>query len=167
MVKAGINISRLWLPMMSSITLALGGCASLISPPVTPNNSMVFCRNVMSENPALVYQQMIDCIHTGEEQRATFLYAQAGTLTWYQSLVDKKESSRIRHKTLAGEALSTLSDSDRRKFSAQVEATFDDEKTTRLMCSKLVRPTGSSAADSSNGYEDKWLLAKRGYLHCS
>lgn len=146
--------------------ITITGCVETKSKPEVSTLNKISCAEQVNINPKVIYQQMTDCISKSQNKRAAYLYAQAGTLTWYQSLIDKREASRIAHKNLPNQALSKLSKSEREDFVEIIETTFDNSITRQEICAQLIAPQTAYSHGEENRYSDKWLLAKKGYLHC-
>ncbi|MEG3135808.1 hypothetical protein SC206_19815 [Rouxiella sp. T17] len=165
MVKIPFKIGY---PQIATLCLCLflAGCVQPKALPKEITLDNTTCAEAVSDNPKLIYLQMNDCIDKSQKKRAAYLYAQAGTLTWYQSLIDKSETSRLAHKNLPTEALAKLSDSERKEFTETLESTLDDNKLRQQICSRLLAPKVDYNVELANSYSDKWLLAKKGYLHC-
>ncbi len=145
-------------------TLLLSACTTHSDNAIKPSLEKCEVGSKLSVNPQILYQQMVECITDKNYSTASLLYARAGTITWYYSLLEPTEDNRLRHQNLAKEALNQLSQSQKEQFSASLEANFSDTKSHENICSKVIIPFNERNNELSTKL---WHTAKNGYLHCT
>jgi hypothetical protein len=149
--------------------MSLTGCTSTSSsvflPPVVEGcvtDSINF-----DSRPEVLYQQMTQCIKDENTQQATVLYAEAGTMTWYYSLVESSEANRIRHNGLLAESLGALNKSQKSRLSTSLEQNLNNSDAKARLCAQIIIPLIQTTRNDAPIHQQFWDMAKEGYLHCN
>lgn len=151
--------------------LFLTGCTSQSESPlfrhVTQNISCEKSNNSLYANLTAEdnYQRMVGCLRSNQDEQALVYFIHAGTLTWYDYLVNPSETRRLRHHELLKSALIQLSDNQKNRAWTHFNGLRFDHQKKSQMC-LLLKSTGDAKAGRQIFDEVAWSDARKGYIHC-
>ncbi|MFT8209922.1 MAG: hypothetical protein ACMZI0_03595 [Symbiopectobacterium sp.] len=132
-----------------------------------------------SGGPDALYAEMNECLRIHKFDRAVFLYALAGSYTWFDANRIGTQYAKMAHGKRLGEALAQLSEKQVSQFWEHIRATMQDPGKKAIMCDKVKlagMPTHSAdymRVEKSAGAFDKpreqqqWDMAVSNYLLCN
>lgn len=149
-----------------------------------PNqNDLVLCSKKIvkaaSTYPKMLYSEMNNCINSNHFDEATFLYALAGSYTWYDAVRVDTQYARSMHSRLLKESLSQLSQKQREVFLEQLQINFGDVDKKKSLCDKVKRVgapayqanymfiDNSGVADYVISDDVNWDATVNSYMLCS
>lgn len=176
------------LPAALLLSLALSGCQS--SPSGSENHknqdeTVLKPGQTCGANTAIaaagtpdaLYADMVACVKAQQFDRAVFLYALAGSYTWFDAQRVATQYARMAHGKYLGEALAQLSEKQVSQLWEHIRATLQDAKKQAKICEQVQlagMPTHSTSymrIDKSSGSEmlagqQDWVSAVNNYLLC-
>lgn len=129
-------------------------------------------------SPDILYKQMNECIVREAWADATYLFALAGSTTWYDAVQVDTQFARSMHTRLLKESLDALDNLQRNKFWEHIQLTMSDSNQKLTLCKSLVelgaptyRPnymllSASSSAEKPYSTEIGWKKAVNSYIGC-
>ncbi|WP_395490298.1 hypothetical protein ACG1VR_04440 [Cedecea davisae] len=135
-------------------------------------------RFIAADLPAQLYQRMNNCIKSREWGDATFLYALAGSKTWYDARRVDSQYAHARHSRLLKESIDSLSGQQKKAFWDNVQLKMNDGQKRDELCQR-VKEAGTpeyrpdymfidpfNAADFNFSNRVSWEQAVNRYLEC-
>lgn len=135
-----------------------------------------------SLTPPVLYQSMVSCIKAGRQNDGVFLFALAGTYSYFDALRLDTDAARQAHSSMLGEALKMINAAQQQTFWQAVNGTLGNRPQLAALCrqvDKVGKPvyfpqhimqqmaaSGQSAAMPANT-DRLWRDAQSGYLHCA
>ena len=137
--------------------------------------------------PPDLYEGMIQCVKSGKEINAVYLFSLAGAYTYYDSQRVSDSTARQAHSVLLMNALNSVSESEKQKLMASLQSTLGNPSKLPEICSDINKigppnyyPTymiqhGMNAFLSSKSSNDlvgnfnsssAWQSSLEKYLHC-
>lgn len=167
------------------LSLALSGCQSPVrstGSDVSGSSADLMCRadasTSASGGPDALYAEMNACVKAQQFDRAVFLYALAGSYTWFDAQRVATQYARMAHGKRLGEALSQLSEKQVSQLWDHIRATMQDPKKQAKICEQ-VKQTGMPTHSAGYMRIDKsmtnseapverhfWESAVNNYLLC-
>lgn len=88
--------------------------------------------------PATLYEQMNACIVRESWSDAVYLYALAGSSTWYDAVQVDTQFARSMHTRLLKESIDALDNNQRNNFWLHIQATMSDVTQKTALCESLI-----------------------------
>ncbi len=177
-----------------ALALLVTGCAN--SPrsgaPGKPGHSAYLaqvvspgCLGMSAVNPTLtppvLYQGMVSCIKTGRQADAVFLFALAGTYSYFDALRLDTDAARQAHSSMLGEALKMINTHQQQMFWQSANGALGNRQQLAALCKQVdaigkpvyfpqyvMQPTGAGPGAAMPANTDPlWKTAMNGYLHCA
>ncbi|WP_413727217.1 hypothetical protein [Sodalis sp. RH19] len=131
--------------------------------------------------PPVLYQGMVSCIKTGRQADAVFLFAMAGTYSYFDALRLDTDAARQAHSSMLGEALKMINANQQQLFWQSANGTLGNRQQLAALCRQVdaigkpvyfpqyvMQPTGTGAGAAMPANTDPlWKTAMNGYLHCA
>ena len=179
--SASTLLISLFLAGCQSPTRSLSGNMNGISNTVSERSGQT-CRTdslySVSGGPDAIYAEMNTCVRSQQFDRAVFLYALAGSYTWFDANRIGTQYAKMAHGKRLGEALALLSEREVSLFWENIRATMQDPSKKNQICEKVKlagMPTHSvnyMRVEKSSDVIDKpreqyqWDMAVNNYLLC-
>lgn len=179
--SASTLLISLFLAGCQSPTRSLSGNINGISNTVSERSGQT-CRTdslySVSGGPDAIYAEMNTCVRSQQFDRAVFLYALAGSYTWFDANRIGTQYAKMAHGKRLGEALALLSEREVSLFWENIRATMQDPSKKNQICEKVKlagMPTHSvnyMRVEKSSDVIDKpreqyqWDMAVNNYLLC-
>lgn len=131
-----------------------------------------------SGGPDELYAEMTECVRAQKFDRAVFLYALAGSYTWFDANRIGTQYAKMAHGKRLGEDLAQLSEKQVSQFWERIRATMQDPAKKSMICYRVKQagmPSHSidyMRVDKSSGVPAKpkeqyqWDMAVDNYLLC-
>ena len=128
--------------------------------------------------PAALYENMNTCIARESWSDAIYLYARAGSSTWYDAVQVETQYARSMHSRLLKESIDALDNNQRNNFWRHLQATMSDTTKKEQLCEVLIasgaptyRPDYmllSASKDAERGFPiaKNWEKAVYSYVGC-
>ncbi|MBU4680518.1 hypothetical protein KC222_00635 [Cedecea davisae] len=128
--------------------------------------------------PAELYQRMNRCIESQDWDDATFLYALAGSKTWYDAMRVDSQYAHAMHSRLLRESIDSLTDLQKTAFWDNIQRNMNDRQKKDMLCRRVkeagmpdyqpnymfIEPFKVSSFTFSN--KVSWKSAVNRYLEC-
>ncbi len=176
--------------LILTLTSLLTGCSnSLISGNKKPGETTHYLSQVASPGclapasinntltPPVLYQGMVSCIKSNNQNNGILLYALAGTYSYFDALRLDSDEARQAHSAMLGEALKMVSKDQQQAFWRSLNDRLSDKNQLAALCRQVQRigkpvytpaylplPPGGGVAGPSDAL---WHNAMNGYLHCA
>lgn len=131
-----------------------------------------------SGGPDVLYAEMNECVRAQKFDRAVFLYALAGSYTWFDASRIGTQYAKMAHGKRLGEALAQLSEKQVSQFWEHIRATMQDSGKKSMICDKVkqagmpthsidyMRVEKSSGVTARPREQYQWEMAVDNYLLC-
>lgn len=131
-----------------------------------------------SGGPDELYAEMNECVRAQKFERAVFLYALAGSYTWFDANRIGTQYAKMAHGKRLGEALAQLSEKQVSQFWERIRATMQDPGKKSMICDKVkqagmpthsidyMRVEKSSGVTAKPSEQYQWDMAVDNYLLC-
>ncbi|MGX8940875.1 hypothetical protein ACWWJF_10970 [Symbiopectobacterium sp. Eva_TO] len=131
-----------------------------------------------SGGPDALYAEMNECVRAQKFDRAVFLYALAGSYTWFDANRIGTQYAKMAHGKRLGEALAQLSEKQVSQFWEHIRATMQDPGKKSMICGKVkqagmpthsidyMRVEKSSGAPAKPREQYQWEMDVDNYLLC-
>lgn len=129
--------------------ILLGGCQSF-----SPNKTLMASHHqevvgpayrcvagegkINSVLPATLYEHMNACVVRESWSDAVYLYALAGSSTWYDAIQVDTQYARSMHTRLLKESIDALDNNQRNNFWLHIQATMSDLTQKTALCENLI-----------------------------
>ncbi|CNF34598.1 hypothetical protein [Yersinia kristensenii] len=171
------------------LSLVVSGCQSPISMQSHPQQELPTndlnnqtCRTdypTASSGPDVIYTDMIACVQAQQLDKAVFLYALAGSYTWFDAKRIATQYARMAHEKRLGKALAQLTEKQHAQFWDHLRATMNDGSKKNGLCERI-KATGIPTHSASYMSIDKtanstgipaerhqWDSAVNNYMTCN
>ncbi|MCW2477103.1 MULTISPECIES: hypothetical protein [unclassified Symbiopectobacterium] len=131
-----------------------------------------------SGGPDALYAEMNACVRAQKFDRAVFLYALAGSYTWFDASRIGTQYAKMAHGKRLGEALAQLSEKQVSQFWERIRATMQDPGKKTMICDKVklagmpthsidyMRVEKSSGVAAKPREQHQWEMSVNNYLLC-
>lgn len=189
MMKIVTGKGLAWLMLLLPTFALLSGCqstGSLSTSRASVKQSTTFssvnCDSniqiVAADLPAQLYLRMNNCIKAEEWEDATFLYALAGSKTWYDAKRVDSQYARAMHGRLLKESIGSLNNQQKTTFWDKVQQNMNDRQQRETLC-RRVKEAGAPGYQPDYMFIDpsrtvgftfsnkiSWERAVNSYLEC-
>lgn len=174
---------------IATFVILLSGCQSFLhEKPLHASNgdemvgqdNRCISREANANNilPVMLYKNMNACVAKASWHDAVYLYALAGSLTWYDAVQVDTQFARSMHSRLLKESMDALDNTQRDIFWQHIQATMSDIVKKTKLCEALIaagaptyRPdymllSSSGKAGSQEPTTLSWKKAVYSYVDC-
>lgn len=147
---------------------------------MSPNKACVENKeNVQNTVPAVIYEEMAQCVQKRNYEQSVFLYGLAGSYTWFDAGRVKSHYARSMHIRLLSSSMAKIPETQRDELWMYIQATMNDSTKRNRLCNKvksagmpLYHPDYMLLDKSSEQFysasdENGWNAAVNNYLDCN
>lgn len=92
---------------------------------------------IAADLPLQLYKRMNNCIESQEWDDATFLYALAGSKTWYDAMRVDSQYAHAMHSRLLRESIDSLSSQQKTVFWDNIQLNMNDRQKRDALCRRI------------------------------